>query len=252
MKKNIYQKLFFIIGLLLLQNCSNKEHTINTENNNKISIAKVNNSELSNFLLDFSVSKLKTKNAKKRINEINQQFDFTNLYITSYIDNDSNFISARVINNNSQKNTNINFVVNSNNEIFDLFFTDVETLSENKKIIKHYDIYNNLRFSYAVDVDGKSITTANNIVNYEYRTNARGCGQAVMDCITDNYSNHGWSSVALWIGSAIFPEVIVGVAAVCLHESNECEQTLVSAISLPDDILLDDLKDKSTEIIEFN
>lgn len=40
-------------------------------------------------------------------------------------------------------------------------------------------------------------------------------GQAVMDCITDAYSNHGWASVILTIESAVIWETAAAVAIAC-------------------------------------
>ena len=38
----------------------------------------------------------------------------------------------------------------------------------------------------------------------------------------DKYTNNGWDSVFLSIGTAFFPEVAVGVAVICAYESDEC------------------------------
>lgn len=43
----------------------------------------------------------------------------------------------------------------------------------------------------------------------------RSYGQKVMDCITDHYSQKGWLSVALWVGTAFYPGVALSVAGAC-------------------------------------
>ena len=40
-------------------------------------------------------------------------------------------------------------------------------------------------------------------------------GQAVVDCITDAYSNHGWVSVWAWVQSAFIPETVAAIALAC-------------------------------------
>ena len=41
------------------------------------------------------------------------------------------------------------------------------------------------------------------------------CGQAVADCITDAYSNHGWVSVWAWVQSVALPPTAYYIAAAC-------------------------------------
>ena len=49
---------------------------------------------------------------------------------------------------------------------------------------------------------------------------AKGCGQAVSDCIADAYVNHGWASVASWLLTMYNPGFGVGIAAGCVIQ--EC------------------------------
>ena len=44
------------------------------------------------------------------------------------------------------------------------------------------------------------------------------CGDEVIECLTDAYSNHGWLSVALFIETAFIPETAVVMATVCWDE----------------------------------
>jgi hypothetical protein len=43
-----------------------------------------------------------------------------------------------------------------------------------------------------------------------------GCGQAVMDCITDAYTNHGWTSVWVTIQSIFVPSTGVAITLGCI------------------------------------
>jgi len=42
-----------------------------------------------------------------------------------------------------------------------------------------------------------------------------GCGQATMDCITDAYSNHGWTSVWATVQSIFVPATGAAIAGAC-------------------------------------
>ena len=45
--------------------------------------------------------------------------------------------------------------------------------------------------------------------------NNGGCGQAVMNCITDVYTNHGWTSVFVFVETAFLPQTAAAFAAAC-------------------------------------
>ncbi len=46
-----------------------------------------------------------------------------------------------------------------------------------------------------------------------------GCGQAVMNCITDAYSNHGWTSFWVTIQSIFLPSTGVAIAIGCIAKN---------------------------------
>ena len=48
----------------------------------------------------------------------------------------------------------------------------------------------------------------------------KASGQDVMDCITGFYSEEGWLSVALWVGTAFYPPVALSVAGSCVVTEN--------------------------------
>lgn len=68
------------------------------------------------------------------------------------------------------------------------------------------EMYSTVVFNHIISM--KSVT------NYDL-SHRRPCGQAVMDCITNAYSNHGWTSVALGLTSAFIPHTFAVVAAAC-------------------------------------
>ncbi len=44
---------------------------------------------------------------------------------------------------------------------------------------------------------------------------ARCSGQAIMDCVSDVYSNHGWASLAVGITSCFIPQTFAVYAVAC-------------------------------------
>jgi hypothetical protein len=46
-----------------------------------------------------------------------------------------------------------------------------------------------------------------------FASKKKGCGQKVAACIADQYTNHGWKSVAAWVITAFEPEFGAGIAA---------------------------------------
>ncbi|MDD3789488.1 MAG: hypothetical protein PHO94_12450 [Petrimonas sp.] len=82
-------------------------------------------------------------------------------------------------------------VINNEDDIIKIKYTDIVTGNESFLFIGK---------------DGNLISDA------EFRSSK---GQATMDCITDAYTNHGWTSVFTWVATAFVPEVAAGIAAGC-------------------------------------
>ncbi|MCB9045090.1 MAG: hypothetical protein H6550_03005 [Chitinophagales bacterium] len=85
----------------------------------------------------------------------------------------------------------------------DYMILKINNISSTYKEIEFYNSSNNLMYTIEWD-------QANN----EARAVAPS-GQNVMDCITDFYTNRGWVSVGLWLGTLVDPGIGGCVAAAC-------------------------------------
>jgi hypothetical protein len=54
--------------------------------------------------------------------------------------------------------------------------------------------------------------------NYMTRTTS-GCGQAVIDCVINAYSNHGWASVWAFVQTAFIPATSLAITAGCVAKN---------------------------------
>ena len=53
-----------------------------------------------------------------------------------------------------------------------------------------------------------SINTETEEISFSYPENssmARDCGEATAECLSDSYTNRGWTSVGLWVITGFFP-----------------------------------------------
>lgn len=142
-------------------------------------------------------------------------FDFTKIYQT-YDVNNSDTGKAVTVRFKTNSNSNLN------NYGFTLYTDGITYIkptiihSRTNQFLKYYDLNENL------------LTTINNytLSSYTFSTvtsnitpsgpMARpGCGQAVVDCMSDLYGKRGWLSVWAVVQSAFIPETAVVVAATC-------------------------------------
>ncbi|MBS1776442.1 MAG: hypothetical protein JSS64_09210 [Bacteroidetes bacterium] len=138
-----------------------------------------------------------------RYNNKDVSFDLTKLYqtkgegstITTYYVKSTNqfdsveFALAPIYNSDSSKITSYMVVKTT-------------ILSDNVKRIDY--LGNNDQIVYSIEV---------NLIDQTVQL--LKAGQATMNCITDFYSNHGWVSVGLWVGTLLDSGIGVTVAAAC-------------------------------------
>lgn len=165
----------------------------------QVSIRNVVDSKEINDVISFVSKDIKTindynfKNIKFVFNEQTPNYG-------SYVINNINFDT------NQSVNEAITFI-SENKNYRNLYF--VKTISKDKtiNILEIINLDKTLNYSINFNLNENTIYYAN--------TMRRPCGQAVIDCINDAYSNHGWASVGLFLTSAFIPETAVVVAAAC-------------------------------------
>ena len=86
--------------------------------------------------------------------------------------------------------------------------------NENLDVIKYETIDNVNLMTINIDKAKQTIQ----IVNKSKNANKflyKSCGQDVVDCVADVYTNHGWTSVAVGLVSAFIPQTVVAYTALC-------------------------------------
>jgi hypothetical protein len=142
--------------------------------------------------------------------------DLTHIY-QSYDANNPDRGKAITIAFKSNSNTNVN------NYGFTMFtngtsYTNPMLIQTKTNLfLKYYDLtdillttlanYNVSTYSWA--------TAAGDFAGGGVRPFVVGCGQKVINCMIDLYSNHGWLSVWATVQSAFLPQTAVAVAATC-------------------------------------
>ena len=123
-----------------------------------------------------------------KFGDFNKEFNFNDIKIVSQENQPE--IESIIINSydfNIKNSINKAITFTSIKGVYGKVYYMKTTVYDNSKnIIEYSDLENQLVISINVDKD-KNLVTVNSV-------GKRGCGQAVADCITDAYSNHGWIS----------------------------------------------------------
>tara|TARA_B110001452_G_C15146666_1_gene399166 strand:- start:322 stop:930 length:609 start_codon:yes stop_codon:yes gene_type:complete len=198
--KNIFRNLTLLLSIIFLVSCSEEE---NIENKRFTTELLKSNKLKNNFQKDLD-KKYLSKNSST-----SNSYDFEE--ITKVYDTEKDYISYYV---NSKNNSDLKLAIIPKEDNNFQYFT--VNINEETKTVT----YNSLddTFKYEL-VEGKGI---NKKSSYNKAYLEKGCGQAIVDCLDQKYNNEGWSSLALWGASLFLPEVAVGVAVICVYESDEC------------------------------
>lgn len=134
----------------------------------------------------------------------NNVVTFTNAYFST--SSEGSPISTYY--SNSTLNDSVSFslalIYNSDSsKILDYMYVKTTTISETHKILTYYN-------SSQVSQFEVEINTVTGVVEMRIAT-----GQQVMDCVTHFYSDEGWVSLGLWVGTLFDPGIGVSVVAAC-------------------------------------
>ena len=190
----------FLAGLILFVSCTNNDKIsdINSQALNEFKMTSINDSKLSNELNDL----FGEKNARN--NNVNYNFES----LTEVENTETGEISYMV---DSDENENIKLGVYPTEE-GDYKFLEVEYLNnDNLKDIIYKDINGNEMLTVSINTETEEIS-------FSYPENssmARDCGEATAECLSDSYTNRGWTSVGLWVITGFFPAFGIGAAIGC-------------------------------------
>lgn len=192
--KNVYQSIFALLFLVVLGSCSKEDN----ESHNK---ALTLQEKIDNWLLN------NESNSNNLISDIKYDFDHP---ILREVDGNTIVIFNEV---NFDSNNTINYGISFIETEKELKpFLTVKTIEESDSIkkLEYFDSNNDFLFSWTFDLNKKEM-----IVKADGQVSKRNWGQDTADCINDAYTNHGWTSVGLWIESICIPETGIVVAAAC-------------------------------------
>ncbi len=198
----------FIVLLTIFTSCNNEE-TLNKEDNN-LNI----NKKVIKSLKTINSIKSKMGNDNDMLSRIDNNYDFENAELVYLNTSQDTAIVVKSLNYNVNNQINYSLVIGYDNEeaFGEVFVIEVNKISSDNSLIEvnikslDDEVYSTVVFN--------NIDHTKSVTNYDL-SRRRPCGQAVMDCISDAYSNHGWTSVALGLTSAFIPETFGVVAAAC-------------------------------------
>ena len=214
----------FIVTLsLMLFSCSKYDSFEKLKSSNKFGEFTITK-EINNNLLN-SVFNYDSKNSKTASSKNTSVFDLDDPSLISIENSDLRAISIPEINNsNPNLKREKSFIIDKNGEIAKFIITEINFISETEIEVKYLNENGELVNYYSIDAKNKSIEFLFLEPNDRSKKILlqKGCGQAIVDCMSDKYTKNGRDSVFLSIGTAFFPEVAVGVAVICAYESDEC------------------------------
>lgn len=108
----------------------------------------------------------------------------------------------------------LSFTEDEKGDIYNVMVLKTTSINDDEKRLEYFDTDDVLLLS----VDG-NISKDTVKVNYVIQNDtSRLCsGQQTMNCLSNAYTNHGWASLGLTIGSIFYPELTIIVAGGCLH-----------------------------------
>jgi len=161
--------------------------------------------------------------------EIQITLDYENSISLDYNGKELIIINQKELDVTKNENYAITFIKDNDIYIKSNFLIKTTNVSENIKKVEHYDFNNNHLFTTIYNNINQTITNTRNIVvngrettNLLSKTNRTECGEsyggAVVECMQDVYSNHGWLSVWASVQTAFIPQTAAAFAIACAIE----------------------------------
>jgi len=212
---NMKNYLFLSIVLLLSITACNKEDLNNSSNASKgfpeLVSSSVTKTEIVSEINSLNIDFQKVANLLG-LNSLNKDdFDYSNI---KSIKIDNFTYDCAIVQYKYNNTAKISFVFPKVNGIF----VKPMLVQKMKDRINYFDFKDNSLIiareeNSLVKFESQDIQfQVENVNSTLFRS---GCGDAVIGCMSDAYSNHGWLSVALFIESAFIPETTVIIAAAC-------------------------------------
>lgn len=133
-------------------------------------------------------------------NKIKFVYEKTNSNYGIYVINKNDFDETKSINEA--------LTIASNNSVLNaVCFVKTTKKDKSNNILEYRNIKNEIEFIINFDLEKQTVSPVS--------VNKKGCGQALINCINDGYTNQGWVSVGLFLTTAFIPETAAIVAIAC-------------------------------------
>lgn len=197
----------FLTSLILISSCSTNEQ-IDGIDNSSILQKKFENGKLISKFIKLQETTFTNKDGS------DIEFDNSNIYEVSLNNNSESIVIANQIGFNEENTENyaIGAAIHENG------FTDplIIKTAENSNNVYTIEYFNN-EMELILDIELNPETETMIISNHN--KSLLKCGQAVVDCIEDAYSNHGWVSVWAFVQTAFIPATAAAIAAACIADN---------------------------------
>lgn len=210
MKRNIFKYfVFFVIISSLFIACNDEGYDDNVENKHLNILKK----KIVNKTTINSIKSL-LNNQNGISNKVEEMYDFENAELVSLNQSQDTAIVVPSLSNDENEIVNSSLIIGYEDDIAfgEVFVVDVKNVNLDNTLIEVIikTVENEVYSTAIID----NVNNTSSVTNYDLSAR-RPCGKAVMDCISDAYSNHGWTSVALGLTSAYIPHTFAVVAAAC-------------------------------------
>jgi hypothetical protein len=139
-----------------------------------------------------------------------EEFDLNTQYTSRHENANSITITVNSINNTQEASLGLTFILDkTTNELNNRMVTIVR---RGRTLM--YDI-NDDQF---IEIKAESLEE-NSQITINTNSSRTGCGQKVIDCIQDAYTQHGWASVWALVQTAFIPETAVAIAYACCYKN---------------------------------
>lgn len=209
MKKTFFKITVTLITFLTIFTSCNNEETLTKD----VSDLNINKKTIKSLKTINSI-KSKIENDNNMLSRIENTYDFENAELVNLNTSQDTAIVVKSLNYNETNQINTSLIIGYDEEEAggDVFVMEINNVNKNNSLIvitiKTLD--NEIYSKIVLD----NLTNTKTINNYDL-SRRKPCGQAVMDCIDDGYTNHGWISVALGITTAIVPHTFAVAVAAC-------------------------------------
>lgn len=207
------KKIFPLLLILLLGSCAKTEKKIVPQNEYFVIAQKLQSEKI--------IDLVKIQLEKSSSYKTNYDWDLNSLKLTKSIHNDSIFaITIREKSSNLETSNILCYMFNQDSTIFASYIITMKQFGDSIAEVFFDNPEKAIIFSAKFDLQNNTIAFNGDISTTNKQAD---CGKLIAECISKSYADNGWDSVALWVMTAVIPEVAIAVALLCAKTvSDKC------------------------------